>query len=101
MFGAHVQNLCHVVVVERITAVSSAAAAFDHPRILQNPHLVGDGRLAHPDGSTDLADRQLAVAEGTDDPDSGGIRENGEDAGEGLKQAENPGTPAGWGGVSV
>ena len=64
-----------VAVVERVEDHAPFAAGPDEPEIAQKSKLVRDRRLGHPDQGGEVADAQLAVGQGVEDPHTRRIAE--------------------------
>lgn len=70
-----VQHLLDVRVSETIVDVAALSARPNEPGVAKRPKLVADGRLADVEGVDDLVHALLALAQKTQDPKPGRIRE--------------------------
>lgn len=84
-------GLCHesgdVVVVEAVVQDLAVTAAADDGQVAELSKLVGGGGLADAQERGEVADAHLALGEGEDDAEAGGVAEGFEQAGEGFELA--------------
>lgn len=76
-----------MTVVEGVENHPAIAARADDAGAAEQPQLVRDGRAAHAQPFGDVADAELALSEGVEDADAGGIAEDAEDVGEAVDVA--------------
>ena len=83
-----VEQLSHVVVVERVDDGAALPVAVDQTQVAQQPKLVGDRRLLHLDGLGELTHRGGALAQTTEDHQPTGRGERLQRRGNRLRRGE-------------
>jgi hypothetical protein len=77
----HSKNLTDVGVVQRVVNHSPLLAAFDDPGNLQQPQLVADGALIHPQQRRQVTHAHFLDVQRTDDPGPGTVPKDFEELG--------------------
>jgi hypothetical protein len=76
------EEVAHVFVVQAVEDVPSLAAGANEPSVAQEPQLVGDRRLAHPDPGGEVVDAALPLQEIQEQAKAGRIGKRLEDPGQ-------------------
>src|SRR5262245_10603528 len=75
---ALLEQIEHVLVVERVVDAAAFAAPLDDAHRAHQAQLMRDGGFAEPDVFGDFVDAELPARQGVDDADAGGIAEDTE-----------------------
>lgn len=81
------KELEDVVIVDGVVNESSGAARTDEAHASQEAELMGDGRLAHADKRRDVADTELSIRQGIEDPHAGRVAQDTKRVGKRLDGA--------------